>query len=248
MVLDCLYFNIILICLLSIPMLVWSARNKKKRNSIAIIILSVSFELFGVAMLLFVPDILYLEIGIEIIMIWLFGSIACLIYLAAVIICIVKLIRNKTKDEKGNNYFLIALIVPWLILGLGIARDEIVINNCNLVVVCEYHGNGGFGDYGAVAYAITDKGYKTFDIGVEVNGYYMINFLPKGTTEIERTDNSFDASDPGNVFGYYFKDGKYRIEHENDNILVYKDGNLLHKINPGPEYFNNDIKRVFIVR
>ena len=93
---NCIYFILIVISLLSIPILIYSIKNKNNSKSIKIII--IFYIIYLILGIVVIPDILCLDIGIEFLLIEFVALLAIIIYLISTIIC-------SKKIKKSNEIF-----------------------------------------------------------------------------------------------------------------------------------------------
>lgn len=234
----CIYCIGVLFCLLSIPTLIYTVKNKDKGISKGIIVL----DIISIAYLfidLCMPSILSISIGLEILILYLFALISGILYIISFIINLVKIRKAQTSASPKKRGIKIAvimlLILPVLFLSANIFRHKYLIDNSELIVVYRSAGNGGIGDSDYFAYAISEDCCKQFDLGVDFNGYRLDEFLPKNATEIK------DIND--------IKDYKLTLDTdlEKDSISVYKDDELIHQVKHKSHYFNINFERAFYI-
>lgn len=235
---NCIYCIGIILCLLSIPTLVYTIKNKDRgisKGIICIDIISIVYLFIDLCM----PSILSINIGLEILILYLFALISGILYIISFIINLVKIKKSQISPNKNNRGIktavIILLILPVLFLSTNIFRHKYLINNSELIVVYRSAGNGGFGDSDYFGYAISEDFCKQFDLGVDFNGYRLDEFLPKNAIEIK------DIND--------IKDYKLTLDTdlEKDSISVYKDDELIHQVKHKSHYFNINFERAFYI-
>lgn len=96
---NCIYFILIVISLLSIPILIYSIKNENKNNSKSIKIIIIFYIIYLILGIVVIPDVLCLDIGLEFLLIEFVALLAIIIYLISTIICSKKL-------KKAMKYFL----------------------------------------------------------------------------------------------------------------------------------------------
>ncbi|MEE0061120.1 MAG: hypothetical protein UE295_09875 [Acutalibacteraceae bacterium] len=237
---NCIYFIGILFFLFSIPTLIYTIKNKVKKNCKSIVLVDIICIVYLV-MAFYLPNILYLEFGLEMLFIYLFEFLAGILYIISIIINLTKIKKLQenpeiqSKQKKVKIAIVAVLILPALLLSTNILRYIYLFNNSELILVYSSAGNGGIGDYETFAYAIGENSCVQFDLGIDIDGYRLKEFLPDNATEIKNIEELKD----------------YKIEFNTDfpdnSISVYKNNELICTANNKSNYFNIDFERGFYI-
>ena len=143
-----------------------SKKNNKKDMCTYIILLSVLFIIYQIIDIGYIPNNLYLSIGMEILIYRAISYLSIILFIATLVISIKK--KNKLEEtstsKKGRNVLLLLSICPVIIFGFSYIREMYYINNSKLVLVCssgelyskEYYG-----------YAINENYLKKISIGID---------------------------------------------------------------------------------
>ncbi len=234
---NCIYIIAILLSLFSMIALIYSIKNKNKYICKNIILVSILYIVYLIVDLCMI-GVLCIPIGLEVLFIYLFVFIAGILYIISIILNLIK--RKKLEGYIKKKSVVIAtltlLLLPILFLTINILEDKSLINNSNLIVVYESDGNGGIGDGDIFAYAIGKNFCEQFDLGIDIGGYYLKEFLPKNAVEIK------DIKDITNITNYKI------VFNEENNALIYKDNKQICKINNKSHYFNIDFERGFYIK
>lgn len=233
---NCLYSIVIILNLLSVPIFIYSIVNKNKKICKGIICMALMYILYLFLGLTYVPYVLYINIGLEVILLWFSSFVSGLFYTISIIICLVKIKKNKSdcRDLKKLNFVIpILIILPILFFGQSFLREYHILKNSELILVYYSAGNGGIGAGRNFGYAINDNYCKEISLGIEINGYYMENILPKSSINIDNIEELNDYS--------------YDVKVNSQGIFVYKNGTLIHSKKHKYGYSNNRFERGFYI-
>lgn len=232
---NCIYCIGILLSLFSIPILIYSIKNRDKnicKYIISIDIISIVYLFVDLAI---VPGILYIDTGLEILFLDFFAFISGIFYIISIVLSLFKNKKiqadNQPNPKKAILIIIILLILPIISLSTVVLKDKYLISNSDLILVYYSCGNGGFGDGETFAYAIGENFCEQFDLGIDIFGSQLKRFLPKTAIEITNINN---------VQGY-------EITLNNDSILVYKDKQCIYKKKFQSHYFNIELKECFYI-
>ena len=78
---NCIYFIIITVSLLSIPILIYSIKNKNKRNSKCIKLINFFYIMYLILNIAVIPNVLSIDLGLEILFLALISFFAIIIYI-----------------------------------------------------------------------------------------------------------------------------------------------------------------------
>ena len=174
LVIDLIYFIFIFLTIMSIILLIYSIRNKNKNicQTICIIdIVYIAYFFIG----LFLTEILFLNVGMEMLLFYLFFFASTIIYIISIIICCVKKRKLTTvnKSKRTSVLIKILLLFPIIAFFTTFCREIYLLNNSEVVLVSgSIHALGR--DY-----------YEEVSIGADFNGYKIKNFLPKSHTSLK---------------------------------------------------------------
>ena len=232
---NCVYFILIVISLLSVPILIYSMQDKNKNNSKNIKIINIFYIIYLIIVFLCIPDVLCLNVGLEFLPIVFICLIAIIIYLISTIICSKK-IKKSNEISSLSKKALLFIILPVLLFFSSFLREYYLIMNSDLVLVYNSSGNGGIGDGKEFAYAINEKYCKEVSLGIKVGDYSLERYLPK---KAQKIDNIEDISNSSNYNIPFSSNDKY--------ISVYKNGKLIHKKRLNSTYANIDFDGGFYI-
>lgn len=236
---NCIYCVAILISLFSIVTMIWSIKNKNQYICKNVILFSIIYIIYLIVDLSMIY-ILYIPIGLEALFIFLVMFIAGILYVISVILNLIKRkkLERYAKKKKVLITTIILIILPIIFFSVCVLRQKYLINNSDLVLVYSSSGNGGFGDEDTFAYAIGEDYCKQFDLGIDINGYRLKEFLPKNAVKITNIDDIAYMTD-------------YKMipnEEDFDAVSVYKDNKQICKINYQSRYFNIDFEKGFYIK
>lgn len=234
---NCIYCIELLLTLISIVLLIYSIRNNNKyicKNIRMISIFYIGYLITNLCMI----SILYIPVGLEVLFIYLFSFIGIIIYIVSIILNSIKIkkIPRYEKIKKNLIITIILIIIPVLFVSANILNEKHLINNSDLIVVYHSSGNGGMGDSDTFAYAIGEDFCKQFDLGIDIGGYYLREFLPYNAVGIT------DMNDISVITDYEI------VVNEDDSISVYKNNKIFCKINNKSHYFNLDFEKGFYIK
>lgn len=233
-----IYFILCFISFMSFVTLIYSIVNKNKYVSKLIIPFIIIYVLYYLGVML-VWDAWYIPIGLEILFIYMFMVVAVVIYIISIIINIVKIIKSKVneKSTKHLTIMICLLIFPIALLFANYIIVKSTIADSDLYLVYESSGNGGIGDSDTFAYAIKDDGCIQFDLGIEIGGAYLKDFISSKYEDIE-----FDIPDDSS----YIELDEYSILYDDyaRDDYIYKNGEKVCKIDTD-KYFNIELSSIY---
>jgi len=141
------------------------------------------------------PSILYLELGLETILLLPLQIIAVIFYIISIIICgkkIKNIDQNNIKSSKISSISIGMILIPVIILIIVILKEFILINNSDLILVYDDSGNGGFGDGKTLVYTINQNYCKEVSIGADFRGYKIENFFVKSYKNLKECEYKVD--------------------------------------------------------
>lgn len=217
----CLIFFVV-----SIFDLIYSIKNKNKKVSKYIIILSIMYILYSISDILIFPDILNLDVGFEILLFYVFLAISDVLFIISIIVALKKFKKLDSTDKttKYNIVFAILVLFPIFMFCFSYFREVNYINNSKLILVCSKGDGFSEEDY---AYAIGDNYSKKITIGADFRGYAMKNHLPSSFYELNYTWSTD------------------KIEFNNDNITIYRNNKIIFKIDIANKISYCDVEEVF---
>ncbi len=222
---NCIYFIIIMVSLLSIPILIYSIKNKKNCKCIKII--NFFYITYLILNIVVIPNVLSVDIGPEILFLALISLIAIIIYIVSIIICSKKIKKGNEMisfSKKSILVILLFIILPILLLSCSLFREYYLIINSDLVLVYKSNGNGGIGDSHNFAYAINENYFKEISLGIATGDYSLAKYLPKKSKKIDNIENI----------------NNYNVSLDNNEkyITIYKNNKLIHRKQINPNYYN----------
>ena len=233
---NCIYFIIIMINLFSIPILIYSIKNKNKRNCKCIKIINFFYIVYLILNIVVIPNVLSIYIGLEILLLALISLIAIIIYIVSIIICSKKIKKSNEMISFSKKSILVILsfiILPILLLSCSLFKEYYLIINSDLVLVYKSHGNGGIGDSNNFAYAISENYFKEISLGIAIGDYSLEKYLPKKSKEIDNIENINNY----NVF----------LDNNEKYITIYKNNKLIHRKQINQNYYNIDFDGGFYI-
>ena len=192
---SCINSIIFVIILASIPILIYSIKSKKNifKNILIIDIMYIIYLFIGV---FYLPNVLVLDKGLEVLFIYLISFIAGIIYLISIIICKKKIKKNNdkiTKSDKISFITIILIILPILLFSCSFLREYYLIKNSELIIESDYQN--GIITSENYRYAISENYCKEVTINIPQNlndkkiehYIYYINFIDNSDNyEIEK--------------------------------------------------------------
>ena len=231
---SCIYLIAVILSLFSLIILICSIKNKNKNICKCIIVINIIYIIYLFLDLMIIPSVLYVEIGLEILFLYLFAFIAVILYIVSIIICFIKnkkYSNNYDNKKKIKCITLLLLIIPILFFSLVLLRQNYLIKNSNIILIYYSRGNGGFGDGETFAYAINDNYCEQFDLGIDFHGYKVEKFLPENSSQINNNQNI----------------SNYNITLNTNGILVYKNNKCIHEKQHKSHYFNIELEKKFYI-
>lgn len=233
----CYYLLTIFICVFSLITLIYSIVNKEKYVLKSMLIISIMYIIYLIVGI-YLINYLHVYFGLEIIYVYMFIIVGLVLYGISIIINLVKFkkIKKESSDKKKLVMTLIVLVLlisPVLTIYFKLLHDKNIISNSNLILVYSSDGNGGFGDSDTFAYAVSDNYCTEFDFGIDLDGYYLKEFLPNNIEEANEL-------------------GSYKIEFneswEDNSVMIYKNDKLMCKVKNKEHYFNIELEKIFMTK
>ena len=223
---NCIYCIIIIVSLLSIPILIYSIKNKNKRNCKCIKIINFFYIVYLILNIVVIPNVLSIDIGLEILLLALISLIAIIIYIVSTIICSKKIKKGNEMisfSKKSILVILLFVILPILLLSCSLLKEYYLIINSDLILVYKSNSNGGIGDSNNFAYAINENYCEEISLGIAIGDYSLGKYLPKKAKKIDNIPNI----------------NNYNVSLDNEKyITIYKNNKLIHKKQINPNYSN----------
>jgi|GEM_PF-5577533 len=233
-----LYLIAILLIVFSVVALIFTIKNKNAATckfmtwlcALGIIYLFLS---------VIVGQLMSLDIGLEILFLYMAGVVAGILYLVSIVINVAK--RKKIMSTYFATEFpvpqslkvimVIAIALPLLFVCSRIVRDRILIARSDAIFIFHSSGNGGLDDGATFAFALRGESCKRFDLGVDLG---IDNMLPKNAVEINTHEGDVKA-------------GPYALEiDEDDRISFLKDGHEVYVFDAGKhDYFNLGVRECY---
>lgn len=208
---DVIYILCHFIFTVSILNLIYSIKNKNRNSSKYIILLSIIFILYSIIDVLILPNILDLDVGLELLLFYGILIMAGVLFIISIIVVSTKIKKLNTTEKtlKHNIVFTFFVLLPILMFCFSYFREMYYINNSKLILICSSGDGFNEVDYG---YAISNDYSKIISVGADFRGYAMKTHLP----------NSF------NELNYTWTTDK--IEINDDNITIFRNNNIIYKI------------------
>lgn len=233
---NCVYVITIVMSLLSIPILIYSIKNKNTNNCKSIQIINIFYIVYLIINVVVLPSVLSLDIGLEILFLVFIALIAIIIDIISIVICS-KRIKKDNKifsfSKKSLLFLLVLIILPVLLLVCSFLKEYYLIVNSDLVLVYRSNGNGGIGDSEEFAYAINDNYCKEISLGVATGDYSLKGYLPKKAKKIDNIENISN-------YDIFF-------DSQENYITIYKNNKLIHKEQINNNYFNIEFDGGFYI-
>lgn len=221
-----IYILSLLIFAVSFFNLIYSIKNKNKDASKYIIALSIIFILYSIVNISILPNSLNLDIGFEILLFYGILAVSSVLFIISIILTNIK--RKKLsaigKSIKYKLVFALLIVLPILMFCLSYFREINYINNSKLILVCS--DGDGFGEEN-YAYAISEDYSEMITIGADFRGYAMERHLPSSFYELNYTWTTD------------------KIEINDDNITIFRNNNIIYKIDVANRISYCDVEEVF---
>ena len=223
----CIYFIIIVMSLLSIPILIYSMKSKNKRNDRSIKIISTFYIVYLILNLIVIPFVFNIYIGFEFVFFEFVTPVAIINYIISIVVCSKKI--KKIKERIPFSKIAIVSISLWIILPVSLLsysllKEYYFILHSDLILVYKSSGNGGIGDSNIFAYAISEDYIQEISLGLSIGDSSLAEYLPKKVTKIDNVEN----------LNHY----KILLDDYERTISVYKNNNLIHEKAINPSYYN----------
>ena len=200
------YVLSLLIFLSSIIVLVYSI--KTKNNCKYIIIISIIYIIYSILLIEFLPPLLSLSIGLELLIYRATELITIIIFIISIIISNKKSKDLNNKTKSGKVILIILILLPTITFSYSYIKEMYYINNSKLVLVYKEGENFNTNYY---AYAINNNYCKKISIGTDFKAYKIKYYLPKEYKKLNyrwSTDN---------------------IEIDRNKIIIYRNNKLIIK-------------------
>ena len=191
-----------------------------------IILLSIIFILYSIVDIFILPDILNINIGLEIFLFCGIAVISIILFIISIILSVIKRKKLYTIENsiKYKMIFTFLVLFPILMFCFSYFREKNYINNSKLILIC----SEGYGlNVENYAYAIGDNYSKIITIGADYGENAMKKHLPTSFYELDYT---------------WVTD---EIEIENDKIIIYRNNKIFYKMNLANKISYCDIEEVF---
>lgn len=221
-----IYILCLLILAVSIFNLIYSIKNKDRKASKYIIVLSNIFILYSIVDIFILPDILNINIGLEIFLFCGIAVVSIILFIISIILSVIKRKKLYTIENsiKYKMIFTFLVLFPILMFCFSYFREKNYINNSKLILIC----SEGYGlNKENYAYAIGDNYSKIITIGADYGESAMKKHLPTSFYELDYT---------------WVTD---EIEIENDKIIIYRNNKIFYKMNLANKISYCDIEEVF---
>ena len=230
----CVYTIALVLSALSIAAFVTSIASKSKSVLKCTAIVGAAYIVYLFIDLAILPSALDIEIGLEVVILYLIAFISGIIYIVSAVICLVKNAKNKEPQERSKKTPIAAaafLAVPVLIVSCVLCHELLLIRSSDLILIYNSRGNGGIGDGENFAFAVSERRCEQFDTGIYISGYGFERFLPENAEKIKQVEELAD----------------YDVTLGDDHIIIYKNGEKLHEKPFRKDYFNIDFECGFVI-
>lgn len=223
---DVIYILCFFIFTVSILNLIYSIKNKNRNSSKYIILLSIIFILYSIIDVLILPNILDLDVGFELLLIYGILIIARVLFIISIIVASRKTKKLNTIDEtiKYKIVFTLLVLLPIFMFCFSYFKEMNYINNSKLILICSRGDEFSEEDYG---YAISNYYSKIISIGSDFRGYAMEKHLPRSFYKLDYT---------------WVTD---KIEINDDNITIFRNNQIIYKIDITNKIPYCDVEEVF---
>ena len=136
---NCINFIIIGIALISLPILIYSIVNKKKIFKSTLILYAI--YIVYLVMFLNMFSVLGIDLGLDGIFTNIGALVAIIVYILSIIICLVKIKKNKdiiTKSKIILVINIVLIILPILFFSCNYLREFYLIKDSNLIIESNY--------------------------------------------------------------------------------------------------------------
>ena len=221
-----IYIICLLIFVVSIFNLKYSIKNKNRKASKYIIMLSIIFILYSIVDILILPNTLNIDVGFELLLFYGIVAISDILFIISIIVSVIKIKKLNTIENstKYKMIFPFLVLFPILMFCFSYFRETNYINNSKLILVCSEGDEFKEEDY---AYAIGDNYSKIITIGADFRGYAMKKHLPSSFYELDYTWSTD------------------KIEISNDNITIFRNNEIIYKIDIVNKISYCDVEEVF---
>lgn len=223
---DVIYILCLFIFAVSIFNLTYSIKNKNMESSKYIIILSIIFISYSIIDVLILPNILNLDVGLELLFFYGILIVSGVLFIISIIIASGKAKKLNTIEEtiKYKIVFTLLVLLPIFMFCFSYFKEMNYINNSKLILICSRGDEFNEEDYG---YAISNDYSKIISIGSDFRGYAMKKHLPSSFYKLDytwETDN---------------------IEINDDNITIFRNNQIIYKIDITDKIPYCDVEAVF---
>ena len=171
------------------------------------------------------PNVLNLDIGFEILLFYGVLAVSDILFIISITLNIKrKKLNTIGKSIKYKLVFVLLILLPILMFCLSYFREMNYINNSILILICSY--GDGFSEEN-YAYAISEDYSEMISIGADFRGYAMKKHLPNSFYELDYTWSTDE------------------IEINDDKIIVFRNNEIIYKINLANKISYCDIEEIF---
>ena len=223
---DSIYVLCLFIFAVSIFNIIYSIINKNRESFKYIILLSIIFILYSIIDVLILPDVLNLDVGLELLLFYGVLLIAGILFIISIIVASIKAKKLNTIDKtiKHRIVFILLILLPIYMFCFSYFREMNYINNSKLILICSRGDGFNEEHYG---YAISNDYSKIISIGADFRGYAMKKHLPNSFYELDYTWSTD------------------KIEINDDNITIFRNNQIIYKIDITNKISYCDVEEVF---
>lgn len=226
-----IYFVPVIISLLGILAIILAVKNKDRKRNKYIIIGSIINILY-----LFIIGSNFIGYYFSIItdfgflLVEIISFIGGILYLIAIIICIVKKkkVENINKNKNILILFIIIIFLPIILFIMCLTREIYLIKNSSIIL---FYNPGGL-DGTDFAYAISDKYFEEISTEMDLIEYAKIPVVPKNiieTNESTLAKNGITIKKKTSCERYDENSKIHGCFGSTDYIYVYKNSKLMNK-------------------
>lgn len=226
-----IYFVPVIISLLGILAIILAVKNKdRKRNKYIIIGSIINILYLFIIGSNFIGYYFSIITDLGFLLVEIISFIGGILYLIAIIICIVK--KKKVEDINKNKsiliLFLIIIFLPIILFIMCLTREIYLIKNSSIIV---FYNARSFGETD-FAYAISDKYFEEISTEMDLIEYAKIPVVPKNiieTNESALAKNGITIKKKTSCERYYENGEMHGCIGPTNYIYVYKNSKLMNK-------------------
>lgn len=229
-----IYFVPVIISLLGILAIILAVKNKdRKRNKYIIIGSIINILYLFIIGSNFIGYYFSIITDLGFLLVEIISFIGGILYLIAIIICIVK--KKKVEDINKNKsiliLFLIFIFLPIILFIMCLTREIYLIRNSSIIV---FYNPGSLDSLGETdfAYAISDKYFEEISTEMDLIEYAKIPVVPKNiieTNESALAKNGITIKKKTSCERYYENGEIQGCIGPTNYIYVYKNSKLMSK-------------------